>query len=318
MISAVKNNFSLTEGDWAFLILLILGFIGCFIALYFTLQKNRKVKAGKVLKGFILIFMVGAISGIIGWASMESGSGWWFFLCFLMATGWGMLLTRNMLKNQKWSSRESFVPELLFIICACCMGGLGFFLVFNAFNMQGLHSAFTFNAFAAVVPWMMLKSHDFWGNVPEPQYNYWEYDPFGDKPDFDDMQQMNMRVELSPRFMPKDAPPLLPVRAEVIIPIQASLGTFFQKFFMDYNSENSSRIEDLNENGVGEKIAWVFYYFPNPDSKKRQYLDPFLSLFQNDIKIEYTTLFAERIIKPERNQQKDSGSIGEIRIIGRR
>jgi hypothetical protein len=328
-LTTMWENFHMNELDSAFIILVILTFIGCFIALVFALQKNRKFKAGKTLKGFIKVFMVGIISGIIGLIPMQKGSGWWFALCFVVAVLWGMLLTRNMLRKQKWSSRESFTPELLFIICASCIGGLGFFLVFNAFNVEELHTAFTLTAFGAVMPWLMMKSHDYWTNIPEPQYNYWEYDPFADKPSFLGMQQMNMRVELAPRYMPKDAPLQLPLRKEVIIPIQDSLGKFFQKFFMDYNAENTSPIEDLNKNGLGEDIAWVFYYFPNENSRKRKYLDPYLSLFQNDIKIEYTTIYVERIIKPDRNSGGGNGDIlggggdaqsngGGIRIVGRR
>ena len=297
--SAVLNNFDLDSGDILFLILLGLVFLGCFIALSIMLRDSRSFKPLKMLKSYLGPFMIGAIIGIIGFIPMQKGSLIWFILCFLLMLAYGRWAMHTMLKKQKWSKRESFLPELLFLITKACIVGLGFFLVFNACNSEGLHTSFAFNLFAVPIPWMFFKSIDFWSAIPEPVYKYWKYDPHAEKPSFEGMQRMRMELELAPMYVPKDAPPPFPLKQSVFMPTAVPLGTFFQRFLMDYHQqEEVSPIYDLSETNSGEAIAWIFYIFSGGDGRQKRYLDPYLSLSQNEVNMEYTTLYAERIISP--------------------
>lgn len=307
----IGKNYEFDSGDYFLIFLLILIAVGCIIWLSVRLRENKKYKIFNNIKYFFLAFMMGVIIGLIGYGNMQESGGIWFFICVILMIGAGALHVWRMLKKYRWSQREGFLNELLFTITVACIGGLGFMLMFNGADTQEVHRAFTLNCFLVPIPWLMLKAYDLWNAVPQPQYDYWLFDPLAGRQDFTNLPSQRMSFQLSRIFQTEGHDSRHIITDNLQVAIEKPLEDVFQVWLMDYNSAPARKlrpIKNLEKDSAGKKIGWLFYTLPTTNVNNRQYLDFTKSLVDNGIE-KSQIIYAERHILPASYMPKKSSGI---------
>jgi|JI10StandDraft_1071094.scaffolds.fasta_scaffold97348_3 hypothetical protein len=197
----------------------------------------------------------------------------------------------------KWTSRDSFWPEMwftTFITLLACTA----FMLFGTYFMFGSDPAekkswvlwFGTGFIPFLIPYFVLKSFDFNWSIPQNQYKLWYHPLTDDIPDpmqYDLADHMKViAIELDPNE--KTVTKNIKVKA----PERMELGHYFMSFIEQYNLRNPEEPIELRDSD-GMAQGWIFY-LKTKWYKSAKVFDADMTFNDNTIR-ENDTIVAERV-----------------------
>ncbi len=251
-----------------------------FGALFFYFGKDVITNYKKhLIVHTLLNVLLTAIFSCIGFIIIEMPRLSFSLAQFLFLVS-GMAHALGIYLHQPWSKRTSFKPEFYFTLTQFAVAAIIFSLLLRLTGPKEYLWIYPLASFVFPLPFLAMKLFDFAMEVPMQIYKRWFYPVEDEMPDADDID-MSKPVVIAFQFQKRMRDSSYTnFRAKA--PVRLNFGQLFFFFINDYNERHpESIIEylDMQRNPSG----WVFYV-KNPWWKPNRFIDPFVTVGENEIK----------------------------------
>ncbi len=265
--------------------LFVAAIFGGIFSYLFKGRGSLKVKSLVIYSAIFLILM--AALGLVGLTEMETPFS--TYICLqLMVLLLGVLHTWLLYKINRWPSRGSFWPELVFTLVVTFVGLTGFIWVFGWLNGKDYLNLFSTAALLFPLPYLVLKSFDYALGVPFPEYKKWFYSST-DIPQLEEFPDERVIV-IALEFC-RNPGDKVPVKSRAKAPLRMEFGSYYALFLNEYNEAHiGTPIQYLDD--IKQDFGWTFYK-KNKWWQLKKYIDPSDTFEQNKLR-ENDIIVAER------------------------
>lgn len=240
-------------------------------------EKGFEKKIGKTpfIYAFILVIMIG-LAGLLQWVD-PGAADTYYYLAQALVLVLGIVHVFLFYR---------FIPQIL---PADFWTGLGITLLIMlagtiaatiAFHFLNLDYAFLTYSLPFIVPYICWQVYRFFSRIPSAAYKIWYYPLNEEMPDLDmiDLSQ----IEVVQFVFCKNPQDTTQTNFTAKAPLNMTLGQLFFIFINDYNDKNTGNpIHYLKSSD--QPYGW-FFYRKKKWFNQKQYLDPDLSFFHNNIR----------------------------------
>ncbi|WP_028669079.1 TssN family type VI secretion system protein [Runella zeae] len=241
--------------------------------------KSAEIFSKKLLMHILGVFvMFAALGGVV---SQISSVGIGFIVFETGALILGIVFVMTAYKSfRTWLSRDEFTPGLWLCISLMFFGIAGFILSYSLIKKQeGMLTPYlSLGALRYLLPYLFIKSYDFWQSIPVLQYRKWYY-PLNSKVPIIELrntQRVKIRIFKQPNSSVWEG-------HEFEAPKDRELGEWMQYMIELYNTKVDPAhpiiVVDVQ---TGKPFGWVFYktsFF----GFVKTYYDPNKTFTQNNI-----------------------------------
>ena len=266
-------------------------------------KKNRIMGSRRLVVTLLLTGLALGLPGLLGLLGLQF-MPWGYLLaqltCLLLGIAAVMLLSRHM--PDTVTERKGIL--VLFGLIVALLGAYLFQLAFNFFNNLQYGWLAATSVLAFFVPPVFWWAYIAMIAIPSEIYTVWYYPEKTPPLDMYDVDLDKLKVLEVELF--KGAADPSPLKVKVKAPPDMNFGEWFKKFIDDYNLK-------FPRNGIhftseeGEAYGWIFYLKPS-FFRRKQYIDPALSVAGNQVKEKYT-IFARRVTRLQHE------AAGEDRVV---
>ncbi|RFM25604.1 TssN family type VI secretion system protein [Deminuibacter soli] len=252
-------------------------------------KKNRIMSNRRLIVAVLITGLVLGIPGLLGALDLNF-MPWGFLLCQLIYLLLGALAVYLLSKHNPDAVERQKGMTFFMGLIACLLGIFLFQLGFNYFNELRYGYLAATSVLVFMLPLVFWWSYMAMIAIPSEIYHVWYYPRETYHIDMDHLDFDRLKVlELELYKTAEDATPL---KVKVKAPPNMAFGIWFKKFIDDYNQKfpaSSIRYASVAEGSYG----WIFYLKPS-FFKRKSFVDPGLSIEQNEIREKYT-IFARRV-----------------------
>ncbi|WP_162794276.1 TssN family type VI secretion system protein [Runella rosea] len=139
-----------------------------------------------------------------------------------------------------------------------------------------------------ILPYLFIKSYDYWINIPPLKYRKWQYKSQVSLPVLEPINVIKVNIQFTK--IPDESDPVFE-GYWVELPSEKDLGTLFHYFIYSHNNRHREHKKDpIHVETGGKKLGWLLY--KQNTLEQRIYLNTDLSLTQNNI-MNNETIFAQ-------------------------
>jgi Type VI secretion system, TssN len=241
--------------------------------------KSSAIFSKKILVYVLIVFALFAALGAFVSQIASLSLGFIIFETGALILGVVFLLTAY--KNfSSWFLRNEFAPGFWLCVSLMFFGMAGFILSYALISKQGgmLIPYLSLGALRYLLPYLFIKSYDFWTSIPPNVYKKWYYPVTTRVPGIELRNTMRVKVRISKK--PNDA---TWEGHEFEAPKERTLGEWLHYMMNLYNTKVDPNNPILFEDAqTGRAVGWVFYTSTFWGLFKT-YLDPEKTFIQNNI-----------------------------------
>lgn len=191
----------------------------------------------------------------------------------------------------KWTSRESFLHEMVFTLFEAILGMTAYTFVFDRFKPEEYPVIFSASVIVFVIPFFVLKTFDFMLAIPGLEYKKY-YLPVGKTIEIP--EELDMEKAISIKFLIQISHDMPYDEIKAHVPsVRQLFGEYFPVAVADHNDRNPGhRIDGYDK--TRKPQGWLFYFPPQRWWQSKRFIDSDLTVAENGIK-DYSVIVAERV-----------------------
>jgi hypothetical protein len=278
------------------LALLGVGFIGLTAVTGFLIAKIRGSFKPYSRATILYLLAYGAAFALLGFGI---GLGWFtsylqYYIFFqLIATGLGSLHLYTMNRLLKWTSSNTFWPELLLTLVITLLGALCFVMTYRVLNREGLEVSMASAVLFFIPPFFVYRAFTAAIAIPPKILRQWFYPIHQHGLLEPDETKLKNLLVISFEFQKNKGDKYFTnFRAKA--PVDMEFGELFYYFINDYNERHPNSVINYKTN-TGEPDGWIFYKKPKWYTIFTSYIDAERTVFINHIR-ENDVIICNRIL----------------------
>ena len=252
-------------------------------------KKNKLLSNARLIVIVLLTAITLGIPGLLGFLDIQF-MPWGYLFCQFIYLILGIVYVWL---AGKYYENELINKKAMFLFCSLISCLLGFYLFKLGFDWL---NNLKYGLWAASSMFIFLLPMFFWWayvaflSIPVEIYKVWQYATIAEDISMEHLDFDKLLVlEIDLYKNTKDSEPL---KVKAKAPANMNFGLWVQKFIDDYNlkfpnSQIQYKIDEI------ENYQWIFY-IKSSFFKQRQFIDPDLSIEDNNI-IEANTIYAKRV-----------------------
>lgn len=272
--------------------LVLVAVVAVVLGLFFFLNKGQARISMKIFLVYLAVALLCfSLQGLLGFIKIENALPYFLMLQSLFLVLGISHCTALYLLNSE-SQRLSFWHEFVFTMLLGIFGMVIFYFIFGLTSRSEFTVYFLSGFFFFFIPFFILKAFDYLIAIPSPEYPMFypvskEFEEATEE-DIDDrfiiLLKFNLeRADGSESF----------ITPTYKSPLRAIFGEHFSRFLYDYNDANPSKQIQYQDN-YGQPVGWNFYVKPKRWFHSPRYIDPNLTINENDLK-DSDIIICERI-----------------------
>lgn len=281
----------------AFALITILSLVGFFVANKKS-QALNKLNNKRAILYYLLFAIVISAGGLIALSLSAARSMTFFILLQVGYAGLGYLASYLYKKNAPVEMTEGRFAGVFFVLANAFIGMIGFMLVFELFDPSGVAPWYSFCVLPFVLPQFLATSFSAFRSIPQEIHKVWYFPLHADEVDYDQIDTSTIyMLELEYSKSINDA---RLTNTKLRAPVAMKFGDWFRSFIENYNYKyESDPIQYMNDDQT--PLGWIFYTRPGGLLGKSKYIDPDLTITENNINEKYVIL-AKRVSHVEEEE----------------
>lgn len=243
--------------------------------LYYT--KGKEISTVRLVIWILWIVVLFALLGLLG--SKIEALPYAFSAIAICSALLGVLYLTLAKSTLDWWQRSRLEDVILLNLTLLFFGLSGFSIVYLLLSGN---QEYTFPLMVAILafllPSVLIKSYDFWMQIPSKRYKSWAYPIYSEVPKLQPIDPIKLTMNFTPIPTGKNGPF---ESYEVEFPTNESLSDLFHYFISFHNKHREYRKKPIQYLNGDMPLEWVLYKYTH--QKKKLYLDMDKTLIENQI-----------------------------------
>lgn len=243
--------------------------------LYYT--KGNEISTGRLVIWILWILVLFGLIGLV--ASKIEALPYAYSTVAICSILFGILYLILAQATLNWWQRSRLEDVILLNLALLFFGLSGFSIVYLLLADTPGYTAYLMAALLAfLLPSVLIKSYDYWMQIPNKRYKSWSYPIYSEVPKLQPIEPIKLMMNFTPVPSGKNGPF---ESYEVEFPTNESLSDLFHYFISFHNKHREYRKKPIQYLNGDMPLEWVLYkYTPQ---KKKLYLDMDKTLIENQV-----------------------------------